>query len=430
MKKAILSICISVLSFNSYAQSYERCGHNLYVQQRLNADSTYLNIRAEVDQQISNYVKYNSKRSEEVFRIPVVFHVIYNSAEQNLPDAKIQEQLDILNRDYGRLNEDTINTRSEFLPVAASTGIEFYLAQWDPQGNPTSGITHTQTDQTTFFNIQFDLNTMKSSSTGGVDAWDVNHYLNIWVCNLSVPIINTPLILGFATPPDGAPNWPTGSGAEQPQYDGVVLHYEVVGENPNATGTFATINKGRTATHEVGHYLGLRHIWGDGQGQDGCAVDDGIEDTPNCADAQQQTCDYSANTCVDSPVDFPDQIENYMDYSDENCMNMFTKQQADAMRFVVENFRQDLLLSIASYTDENQQVSIFPNPSVQKIYLQLPNKKLEKPGNIQILDLEGRVVKLLNTGLQDIDVSDLDAGIYILKVQYDSSFSFGRFLKL
>lgn len=430
MKKALPFICISLLSFSVSAQNFQRCGHDLYIQQRANTDSSYLALRFDIDQQISNHVKHNSDRSEETYRIPVVFHVIYNSDEQNLPDSKIQEQLDILNKDYGRLNDDSVNTRSEFLPVASATGIEFYLAQWDPQGNATNGITHTQTDQTTFFNIQFDLNTMKSSATGGVDAWDVNHYMNIWVCNLSVPILNTPIILGFATPPEGSPNWPSGSAAEQPQYDGVVLHYEIVGENPNATGTFATINKGRTATHEVGHYLGLRHIWGDGQGQDGCSVDDGIEDTPNCADAQQQTCDYSANTCTDSPVDFPDQIENYMDYSDENCMNMFTKQQADAMRYVVENFRQDLLLSTPTLNSANLRLSIFPNPSAQFIHLHYPTVNADSTENIQILDIDGRVVKQLNAGNQDVDISDLQAGIYILKVQYQRSFSCGRFVKL
>jgi hypothetical protein len=119
-----------------------------------------------------------------------------------------------------------------------------------------------------------------------------------------------------------------------------------------------------------------------------------------------------------------------MDYSDENCMNMFTMQQADAMRFVVENFRQDLLLSTAQSFDENNQVSIFPNPAAQKIYLQLPSKNLDKPENIQILDLEGRVVKLLDAGNQDIDVNDLHAGLYILKVQYQSTFTCSRFLKL
>ncbi len=430
MRKSKLFILTCALSFNTDAQKIQRCGHDLYTQQRTNADSTYLNARSEIDQLISNNVKHFSRQSEETYRIQVVFHVIYNSPEQNLPDSKIQEQLDILNRDYSRLNDDSVNTRTEFLPVASSTGIEFYLAPWDPQGNSTTGITHTQTDRATFFNFQFDLNIMKSASTGGADAWDVNHYLNIWVCNLSVPILNTPFILGFATPPDGAPNWPTGSAAEQPQYDGVVLHYEVVGENPNATGTFATINKGRTATHEVGHYLGLRHIWGDGQGLDGCSVDDGIEDTPNCADAQQQTCDYTANTCVDSPVNFPDQIENYMDYSDENCMNMFTRQQADAMRFVVENFRQDLLLSTPTLNSANQQMNIFPNPSAQYIHLQIPTENFVKAVKIQILDLHGRVVKVLNAGNQDIDITDLYAGIYMLKVQYQNSFSFGRFVKL
>lgn len=305
-------------------------------------------------------------------RIPVVFHVIYNNAEQNLSDAVILDQLAILNADYNRLNADTNETREIFQDVAASAGIEFFLAEWDPQGNPTSGITRTETNQATFINLQFDLNRMKQSSTGGVDAWDVNHYLNIWVCNLAIPFLNTPFILGYATPPDGAPNWPDGSSAEQPQYDGVVLHYEVVGSNPDATGALATVNRGRTAVHEVGHYLGLRHIWGDGQGGDGCSVDDGLADTPNAADAQQQTCDFNANTCNEGPGDLPDMLENYMDYSDENCMNMFTQQQVNAMRFVVENFRQDLLTS-AGKVAESVRLKAYPNPAAEIIRFDLPN---------------------------------------------------------
>lgn len=414
MKKVFL--CFSLLAICIFvdAQHYNRCGYDLHKANCESVDPNYSARRAQIDEQIANHALNSSNRSLEILRIPVVFHVIYNNDIQNLSDEKILEQLDILNRDYGRLNEDTVNTRDEFLPVASSTGIEFYLAQWDPNGNATTGITHTQTDQASFFNLQFDLNRMKSSSTGGVDAWDVNHYLNIWVCNLAVPILNTPFILGYATPPDGAPNWPAGSAAEQPQYDGVVLHYEVVGENPNATGALATVNRGRTATHEVGHYLGLRHIWGDAQGQDGCSVDDGIEDTPNCAEAQQQTCDYTANTCTDSPVDFPDQIENYMDYSDENCMNMFTQQQANAMRYVIENFRQDLLLSNYNVSSRYSSIDVFPNPVIDNISIKLPNQLNQLPLKMSILSVEGRLIKELSAQNQSIDVSNLEAGIYFL----------------
>lgn len=430
MKKALLCLSLTFHFWVATAQHLNRCGYDLYLSNCASVDPQYMDRRAEIDQQISNFAINSVNRSEEILRIPVVFHVIYNNDAQNLSDEKIQEQLDILNQDYGRLNADTSNTREEFLPVASSTGIEFYLAQWDPEGNSTTGITHTQTDQATFFNLQFDLNRMKSSSTGGVDAWDVNHYMNIWVCNLAVPILNTPLVLGFATPPNGAPNWPAGSAAEEPQYDGVVLHYEVVGENLNATGALATVNRGRTATHEVGHYLGLRHIWGDGQGQDGCSVDDGIEDTPNCADAQQQTCDYTANTCTDSPIDFPDQIENYMDYSDENCMNMFTQQQANAMRYVVENFRQDLLLSTPSINNIQPLVSVFPNPVLDQLNFKVKSKDFQMVDYVSITAIDGRVVKNLPLHNQSVDVSDLNAGIYFLNFsQAGSAFSV-RFVKM
>lgn len=430
MKKALFCFSLAFQFFVVNAQEFNRCGYDLYNSSRAEVDPHYLARRALIDQQISDFAVNSSIRSEEILRIPVVFHVIYNNESQNLSDEKIQEQLDILNKDYGRLNDDTVNTREEFLPVAASTGIEFYLAQWDPSGNSTTGITHTQTDQATFFNLQFDLNRMKSSSTGGVDAWDVNHYMNIWVCNLAVPILNTPLVLGFATPPDGAPNWPSGSAAEEPQYDGVVLHYEVVGENPNATGALATVNKGRTATHEVGHYLGLRHIWGDGQGQDGCSVDDGIEDTPNSSEAQQQTCDFNANTCIDSPIDFSDQIENYMDYSDENCMNMFTQQQANAMRYVVENFRQDLLLSSHNHSSSNAGIFIFPNPVLENLEVKTPTSFSSGTSNAIITSIDGREIRTLSSLNQMINVSDLQPGIYFLTFSQSTISYSVRFVKM
>lgn len=398
-------------------QSVHRCGDQLHKQHRSSLDSDYLSKRSALDHWIASSAQAQAGRSTEVYRIPVVFHVIYNNAEQNISDAVIQDQLDILNADYNRLNADTTLTRPEFQDVAASAGIEFFLAEWDPQGNPTNGITRTETDQATFINLQLDLNRMKRASSGGVDAWDVNQYLNIWVCNLALPIINTPFILGFATPPDGAPNWPDGSAAEQPEYDGVVLHYEVVGSNPDASGALATVNRGRTAVHEVGHYLGLRHIWGDGQGGDGCSVDDGLSDTPNAAEAQQQTCNYNTNTCDEGPGDLPDMLENYMDYSDENCMNMFTQQQVNAMRFVIENFRQSLLTSSQSAARKTDKLSVFPNPSSGLIQFQGPSDL----SNIRccIYNSLGQVVLIqtLNSS-ESLSVEHLQHGIYFATLEH------------
>jgi hypothetical protein len=374
-----------------------------------------------VDEQIALAARERVVREDGiVYRIPVVFHVIYRNDAQNVTDEKLLEQLDILNRDYGRLNEDTVNTRQEFLPVAASTGIEFYMAQWDPEGNPTNGITRTETSTNSFWLTMTD---MKSTANGGKDAWDVNQYLNIWVCNMAIPILNTPFILGFATPPTGAPNWPDGSGAEQPQYDGVVLHYQVAGSIDNPDQTFASISKGRTATHEVGHYLGLRHIWGDGD----CTEDDGLFDTPEAADAQQQTCDYSTNTCTDAANDLPDQIENYMDYTDENCMNMFTQQQTAAMHYVLENFRPGILLGTQRLKDDAFDFKIFPNPATGLI--RITNSLGALMNKVEIYSLDGRRFENTMNENNAIDVSSLSPGVYFISVRNNEQIHAQRFLK-
>ena len=246
-------------------------------------------------------------------------HVVYNNEAQNISDQKIFDQIEVLNQDYRRQNSDASLTRSEFLDVAADAGIEFYLAEFDPQGNPTNGIVRTQTSQTSFILSLFDGSfKMKHSSDGGSDAWDTNQYMNIWVCNLA--IFGFPAVLGFATPPDGAPNWPSGSAAESADEDGVVVHYEVFGPDPGASGTLATVNKGRTATHEVGHWLNLPHVWGGGNSPGdatNCNIDDGVQDTPNTKGSS--SCTLSANTCNSDDAYWGgpmiDNVENYMDYS-------------------------------------------------------------------------------------------------------------------
>lgn len=319
------------------------------------------------------------KAQDEILRVPIVVHVIYNTPEENLSDAVIQRQIEILNRDYRRQNSDAADTRAVFQPVAADAGIEFFLATADPDGNPTTGITRTPTDVENFsgidiqalmqalqecgvtdpndmnqllqalpclmqsgfdfaslLNMQSGLDQMKDDATGGKDPWPTDRYLNIWVCDLGGAI------LGFAYPPAEAPNWPAGS-AGTAQTDGVVIHYQVLSDNnPTTPPQFnGVVDRGRTCVHEVGHYLGLRHIWGDAD----CSEDDGLADTPDADAASQQTCDYNKNTCNESP-EVPDMIENYMDYSDEDCMNMFTADQVAIMRAMLLGPRSTLLAPI------------------------------------------------------------------------------------
>ena len=317
-----------------------------------------------VFQRALEYSQSSSLNRDIVYQIPVVFHVVYNTDAQNLSDDVIQSQLAALNEDFRRLNENAENTRDIFLPFAGDPEIEFYLATEDPNGNPTTGITHTYTTRSGFPYIDFadlftgniSLDEVKSSDTGGVDAWDTYRYMNIWVCNVEESFLGQ--VLGFAYPPidvqdaldsldyDTVPDWSSFEGAiSNADLQGIVLHYPVVGpNNPQADDDGISGNEyGKTLVHEAGHYLGLRHIWGDALLESGCSVDDGIEDTPNQEAASSFTCDFNQDSCSDGANDLPDMVENYMDYSNDQCMNMFTNIQIDVMRAVLEIARPGLV---------------------------------------------------------------------------------------
>ena len=283
------------------------CHAQTVLEERLASDPEAVRRRAELEAFTQQYLQSHpeGRSSSTVITIPVVFHVLYNSAAQNISTAQINSQLEVLNQDFRRLNSDASQTPGPFAGVAADVEIEFCLASQDPQGNPTSGITRTQTSRTAF---DPDFDRMKSSATGGKDSWNPDHYLNVWVCNLQDDV------LGFATfPGDNA-------GAN----DGVVLLYTATGTNGAAQAPF---NLGRTGTHEVGHWLNLYHIWGDG----GCGVDDLVNDTP-ASDAPNYGCSPNHSSCGST-----DMVQNYMDYTDDACMNLFTQGQKTRMLALFSN---------------------------------------------------------------------------------------------
>lgn len=399
-----------------------------------------------------NHVQY---RNGDTLTIPVVVHVIHNTPTQNLPDDLIHRQIATMNQDFNRANDDAVLTRDIFLDVAAAANIEFKLANIDPAGNSTTGITHTETSVSSFvdFNIiayfqalsdcgvdifdpqslanaiecinealNLDLDKMKSSETGGVDPWDNDKYLNIWICNMSVDIngSESPFVLGFAYPPVGAPNWPTESFPEDyEEKDGIVLHYEAVGpDNPANTSIMGIADLGRTATHEAGHYLGLRHIWGDGD----CIADDFIDDTPTTANnsgptdlENLATCEqlHNNDTCPNSPM--PDMIENYMDYTVDVCQNMFTQGQVDLMRAMLEGPRASLLegtvTSISSV--DNVQYQIYPTITHGQLTI-----KGEVTSGLKYLvtSLDGKSVISGTLNGEGIDVSPVLHGVYIVRL--------------
>jgi len=250
-----------------------------------------------------------SRMVDGVITIPVVFHIVWNTNAENISDAQVQSQLDILTEDFRRLNSDADGTWSQ----ATDTEIQFCMASVDPNGNPTNGITRTNTSTSSFSAND----NMKFNSSGGKDAWPAGDYLNFWVCDLSGGL------LGYAQFPGGAAST-----------DGVVCDYQYVGDIGTATAPF---NLGRTGTHEVGHWLNLRHIWGDGN----CNADDFVSDTP-VSDASNVGCAIGHVSCGTT-----DMVQNYMDYSDDACMNLYTVGQRDRMRALFDpgGFRESLLSS-------------------------------------------------------------------------------------
>lgn len=262
---------------------------------------------------------HGNNKSAAVIRIPVVVHVIYNNTTQNISEAQVQSQITVLNNDFNRLNADAGNTPSVWQGIAADTDIEFCLASKDPNGATTNGITRTSTNVSAFSDNGDD---MKFSSSGGHDAWPRDQYLNIWVCRMSGTT------LGFAQLPGG----PASS-------DGVVIDYRYFGTTGTAQAPF---NKGRTTTHEVGHWLNLLHIWGDDGGS--CNGSDNVSDTPNQGDANYQCPSFplTDNCSTTSPGVM---FMNYMDYVDDGCMNFFTNGQKTRMIACLNGTRSSILSS-------------------------------------------------------------------------------------
>jgi hypothetical protein len=290
-----------------------------------------------------------------------------------------------------------------------------------------------QTDASFEVQISGELpDNVKQSSAGGSDAWDTEAYLNIWVCNIQ-PIaiggITLGQILGYAYPPAGLPNWPEGVAAPSPELDGVVIDYRAFGPNNpypiSIPGLDSNLQiKGRTTVHEVGHYLGLRHIWGDGGGIFGgnsCGEDDGIFDTPNTAGQSNFDCDTIRNTCIDANDDLPDMIENFMDYAAETCMNSFTVGQTDIMRGVLEGERCGLVgnclqTSTKELIANDDDLRVFPNPANELLTIQLKNTDLQTC-SFTLHDLFGRMLISGKNTPGTLSVSHLLPGLYLLCVE-------------
>ncbi len=307
-----------------HPRTRELCGTMEVHRRLLNQSVTYQERRAAIENRALAVERGARAPSRPgVVTIPVVVHVVHNPAvpSQDIDDAQIHSQIDVLNLDFRAKNPDVAGVPTVWKSLVADTRIEFALATTDPDGKPTSGITRTPTTATSFHT---ELDDVKSSTTGGADPWPSDDYLNMWVCADLRDQINRP-ILGYAQFPGGSP-----------ATDGVVVINSCFGTSGTAAPPF---DLGRTATHEVGHWLDLRHIWGDDHGT--CVGSDLVADTPNQAESNFGRPTFPHISCSNGPDG--DMFMNYMDYTDDAAMFMFTIGQSKRMDSCLEGARATFL---------------------------------------------------------------------------------------
>lgn len=299
-----------LISIGNILAQEQTCGSQLRLKKFLKSNPEFLEKRNSID---NNTIDFENIKSSNI-TIPVVVHIVYNNQIENISDNQIFSQIDVLNEDFTRTNNDANNTPLSFLPIVSDMQINFCLAQQNPDGNPTNGIVRKQTNLQSFplygDEIHYD-------TSGGSTAWDTKKYLNIWVCNIDTGI------LGWAQFPAGG----------NPATDGVVIDYEKFG----TTGTVSPpYDLGRTTTHEVGHWLNLWHTWGDNT----CG-DDFVNDTPEQEEANYGCKIHPHPSCNNNG----DMFMNFMDYTNDACMNSFTQGQKNRVWSAITNYRYELLNS-------------------------------------------------------------------------------------
>jgi hypothetical protein len=364
-----------------------------------------------------NFVSHQLSRisSEPIGKtitIPVVVHVLYHYPHENISDSIVKTQIIALNRDFRKLNGDTVKIPQAFKAFAADCGIEFQLATVDPKGRATSGIVHKYSPITLWSTDD----KIKLSSEMGDDGWDAKSYLNIWVGTLD-------RFLGYSSVP-GDPE----------DKDGVVI----------SNTAFGIINggpygHGRTCVHETGHWLGLKHLWGDAD----CG-DDGVADTP-----KQQTftngCPSGIRlSCNNAP--YGDMYMDYMDFTNDPCLVMFTKGQRQKMRALFEQggARSSILSSNGLGTPANAEMAfpdspprwlnlnIYPNPASTELIVNVEFDARWLGKELQVINIAGQIElrKTISSKVQKVDVSHLKPGLYFIRAEMQGGKIMEKFVKL
>lgn len=396
----------------------QSCSTFSYQQEQLKSDPSLAGKVNAVETFINRYIATNlnsttGRNEGSVIKIPVVVHILYHTSSEKIGDELVNSQIEMLNRCFRHRNADSVNTPLIFKSLAADCEIEFQLAKSDSRGRYTSGIIRKYTPV-----AKWGMNDkMKFNAEMGDDAWDSKSYLNIWVCRLDK-------LAGYSSFP--------GSDFSK---DGVVLDFGAFGVTSN-TG----YGMGKTAVHEVGHWLGLKHLWGDAN----CG-DDGVDDTPKQASYTSGCPTTVRITCGNGPNG--DMYMNYMDFTRDDCTNLFTKGQKARLRTLFEagGARNSILMSkglnqplifespLPEADPQWLHPQLYPNPANSQINIDLSYDSRWIGKTIQVTNLQGQIVMhvAITSKIQQIDINKLQAGIYFLAAKKDDGESMKmRFVKL
>ncbi len=405
------------LFFVWQGQAQKECQTAEYHQQLLSRQPSLKNTLNDIEDFIQR--KLHSERTAgrmhigPVFTVPVVVHILYNRPEENISDERVFSQIAVLNETFRRLNADTAKTPAAFRDIAADCGIEFKLAISDPQRRATSGIVRKYTPVTQWTADD----RMKYSAETGNDVWDPENYLNIWVCNLG-------RVVGYSSFPGGP--------AEK---DGIVIHYGVFGKN-NKAG----YEMGKTAVHEAGHWMGLRHIWGDAY----CG-DDWVDDTPKQANFTTGCPTGVRLSCNSGPNG--DMYMNYMDITADACTNLFTEGQKERMRgyfhsggprhrILTSYALQPPLISEIPLPEEPPkwlQPKIYPNPATHELVIDMSYDIRWVGASIAITNAKGQFMGhyMVTSKQVRLNIENFQPGLYFLVAsRKDGEIIKHKFLKM
>jgi hypothetical protein len=326
---------------------------------------------------------------------PVVVHVVWNQPVENISDEQIMSQIAVLNKDFRRLNVEVPGLPAVFQNLIADVEIEFCLASKDPNGNATTGITRTFTNNSVGIGGSPSIH---HSSQGGQDAWDTERYLNIWVAK-------------FAGSISGVASFP---GEGPPDEQGVEINYKQFG----TINTEAPYHLGRTCTHELGHFFNLEHPWGPGILD--CCGDDFVADTPPACETYLQQCPvHPVFSCG-----MPDMFMNYMFYTDDACMGLFSNGQKLRMLATLNTARAGLINADSCMplsTEEagkKPELKLMQNPVDDQVIFEI-NQIQGGDWQIALYDGLGRkhFSKAVGNGPGSIEMGSLPSGIYFLVLQ-------------